>query len=419
MQKWLRDLSKLPQVVDRNGFESVHKTYDYLRQVGYYPRFSTISAGVNEPESVVDGEKYLVFCANNYLSLSENSAVKHAAMDAIEKYGTGPGGSRVIAGNIDIIEELEARIATLTGTEACLTFPTGYMANITVFQAVMDPFLGRLPYRKGSGAIFLDEYNHGSVFDGIRLSSAQVITYKHDDLDDLNHKLGLSPSINKLIVTEGAFSLEGSILDLPRYLEVAKKHRAKIMIDDAHGIGIIGDKGGGVGRYHDCADQIDILMGCMDKAMGGTGGYLCGKKPLIDYLRLAARSSLLSSAIPCGMAGGMIESINQIESGDDIREDISAKAQYLRESFENMGFRILGRDNIPSVPLFIGNDELSVTFSEELLKLRVMLPPVRWPATPPGKSRFRIIVMASHKQRHLDRLLESCETVGKKLGCIA
>ena len=275
---------------DLTGLESIEAFVELLRSSGAYPPFETICDGVNEPFCTIDGRPFLLFCANNYLSLSEHPAVKEAAKAAIDRYGIGPGGSRVISGNIDIIEDLEAAIAELTGTEACLTFPTGYMANVTVFQALLDPFFLGMPCAKGSGALFLDECNHGSVVDGSSLATATVTTFRHDDLDDLEGKLARSEQPNRLIVTEGVYSLEGEIADIPAYIEVARRNHAWLMVDDAPGIGVLGNSGGGVGEYFDCAAEIDLLMGCMDKAMGSTGGYLCGEG---DHRLPAHRRSLL------------------------------------------------------------------------------------------------------------------------------
>jgi len=401
-----------------SGFDSIPVFLELMRESLIYPPFTTITDGVNEPECIVDGQKFLMFCANNYLSLTEDDRVKAAAKAAIDKYGVGPGGSRVIAGNIDVIEELEARIAGMTGTEACLTVPTGYMANVSVLKAILDPFFFGMPAKKDSGAIFTDEYNHGSIQDGCELTSAVKITFKHDDLADLERKLAECDRPNKLIITEGVFSLEGEILDLPAYVAVAKRYGAKLMIDDAHGVGILGERGGGIVDHWGCAKDVDILMGCMDKAFGGTGGYLCGSTAVIDYLRVGLRSSILSSAIPTMMAGAMIESVNIMENGQELRRSLFAKADYLRDGLRALGFTVLGRDNIPSVPLYMGDEYLGVRFTEELYKRGILCSLVRWPAAPQGAARFRIIVMANHTHEHLDALINACEDIGLELGML-
>jgi 8-amino-7-oxononanoate synthase len=417
MLRELRTLYK-ERCGDLTGLDSIEAFVELLRSAGAYPPLETICDGVNEPFCTINSRPYLLFCANNYLSLSEHPSVKGAAMAAIEKYGLGPGGSRVISGNIDIIEQLEAAIAELTGTEDCLTFPTGYMANVTVFQSLLDPFFLGMPCAKRSGALFLDECNHGSVVDGCALTSASVTTFSHNDLEDLEAKLARCEQPNKLIVTEGVYSLEGEIADIPAYVEIAKRNHAWLMVDDAHGIGVIGERGGGVGEYYDCAEDIDILMGCMDKAMGSTGGYLCGKKPLIDYLRIAARSSVLSSAIQCGTAGGVLEAIRIIRSDGQRRDTLFAKAAYLRERLRSSGFTILGSHDIPSLPLLVGDEFTGVAFAEQLFQRGILCSLVRWPAVPQGKARFRIIVMTSHSYAQLDSFALACEEIGSRLGVI-
>ena len=385
---------------------------------GFYPDFRNITKGVNEPVCIVDGEEYLMFCSNNYLGMTQNQDVKKAAKIAIDNYGVGPGGSRVISGNVSVIEGLEKKIAELTLTDDSLTFPTGYMANIAIFQAMMDPLFDNTPQNSSEGVIFSDEFNHGSIVDGCRLSRAKKVVFKHDDLDDLRKKISENDLPNKLIVTEGVFSLEGEIIDVPKYIEITKSVGAKLMIDDAHGIGVLGENGGGVGEYFNCADGIDILMGCMDKAFGGTGGYLAGSKSLIKYLRIASRSSLLSSALPTGMAGAMIESVNQIMHGQDLRKDLFEKAKYLKESLINAGFQVLGRNDIPSVPLFIGDEKLGIQFANILWEQKIFSPVVRWPAVPMGQSRLRIIVMVNHTKQQLDQFINACKIAGKRLGII-
>lgn len=417
MLDFMRELLSVEAVREETNFDNVRLLLERIRQYDLYPHFLTIDAGVNEPTFEADGRTLLQFGANNYLSMSEDPKVKAAAIQAIEEHGVGPGGSRLMSGNIAIIEEAERRIAGLTGMEDCLTFPTGYMANVTVFQTMMTPFIGRLPYRVQEGAIFIDEFVHGSITDGCKLSGARIIKFKHNDLHDLRAKLNENESAsNKLIVTEGVYCLEGEIIDIPAYIDVARAHEAKLMVDDAHAIGVIGQRGGGSPDHHDCADGIDILMGCMDKAMGGTGGYLCGSKDLVDYLRIAASSSVLSSALTCAMAGAMIAAIDLIESAQDRREGLVEKSRYLHQGLQRQGLTVLGPDHLPSVPLLVGDEALGVAFAHGLRERGIFCPVMRWPAVPIGKARLRLSLMARHEQHHLDALIEACGEVGRELG---
>lgn len=417
MLDFMRELLKVDLGREQTNFENVGVFLHYARKYNLYPGFLTISGGVNEPEFEAEGHTLIQFGANNYLSLSEEPAVKAAAIAAIEKYGVGPGGSRLMSGNIAIIEEVERRIAALTGMQDCLTFPTGYMANVTVFQTLMNPVMGRLPYRSQDGIILIDELAHGSATDGCRLSGVRTVKFKHNNLDDLRAKLRENEELtNKLIVTEGVYCLEGEIIDIPAYIDLAREYQAKLMVDDAHAIGVMGARGGGSPDHHDCADGIDILMGCMDKAMGGTGGYLCGGKDLIDLLRAAANSSVLSSALPCSMAGAMIAAIEIIEQARDRREDLARKSRYVRRGLQHEGLTVLGPDEIPSVPLFLGDEALGVAFADGLRARGIFCPVMRWPAVPLGKARLRLSLMARHEQRHLDALIAACGEVGRELG---
>ncbi len=415
----VRQLLTLRPEDETTNFQNVARLVDFLKDYGTYPPFFEVQQGVNEPECVIDGRPYIMFAANNYLSLSGHPAVKEAAIRAIERYGVGPGGSRVMSGNVEVIVELERRIAAMVGKEDCLTFPTGYMANVTVFQALMGSYLGRLPYETKESVIFIDELIHGSALDGCRLSPAKTVTFGHNDLEDLEARLEEHASMgNKLIVTEGVYCLEGEIVDMPRYVELARAHKAKLMVDDAHAIGVLGRRGGGSPDHHDCADGIDIVMGCMDKAMGGTGGYLCGDKALIDYLRIAANATMLSSALPAAMAGAMIAAVDLMESGQAVREDLAGKAGYLKMGLRDIGYSVLGSHDLPSVPLFIGDENLGIAFAKRMRDLGAFCPIMRWPGVPAGKARFRFSLMAAHERRHLDRLIDICDAVGHEIGLL-
>lgn len=391
----------------------------FLDETGLYPQFQTISEGVNEAECVIDGKPYALFCANNYLGLSGNTRVKQAAKKAIDKYGLGPGGSRLISGNIDVIEKLEAKIADMVGAEDCLTFPTGYMANIAVFQTVMDPLLKGMPVKSEESAIFSDEYNHGSIVDGCRLSKAKKVIFKHNDLEDLRKKIRSNGLTNKLIVTEGVFSTEGEVTDIRPYSSLAKECGALMMVDDAHGIGILGKKGGGVAEAFGAGKAVDIWMGSLDKAFGGTGGYLAGSKELVRYLKIASRSFLLSSALPAASAAAMLEAADIIQNDAvELRKKVFTNAKLVREGLQARGFKILGKDQLPAIPLFVGDERLAIRFCTALMKHGIFTAVFRWPAVPEKTSRLRITVMASHTSDHIRQLIEACTLEGKNLGII-
>lgn len=399
--------------------DRIDRLIDFVRERGLYPPFHTVEDRINEPEAVIEGREYLMFGANNYLSLSEDEDVKAAATRAIDRYGIGPGGSRAMSGNVDIIQEVERRLADITGMEACMTLPTGYMANVGVMRSLTCEFVGRMPYSDHESVIFVDEYIHGSVSDGCRLAGVRTVRFRHNNLDDLRRKLEAnSHHTNRVIVTEGIFCLEGEIIDVPAYADVAAEWDARLVVDDAHAIGVLGPRGGGSPDYHGCADGIDLVIGSMDKALGGTGGYVAGSRVLIDYLWLTMSSGMLSSALPAGMAGAMLEALARSEAASDVRALLAARSRHLRATLRGHGFTVLGPHDIPSVPLFIGNEQTGIAFASGLLDEGIFCPLMRWPAVPPGRSRFRFSLMARHEQRHLDALVEACVTVGQGLGVI-
>jgi 8-amino-7-oxononanoate synthase len=354
------------------------------------------------------------------LSLSNNPEVVKAAQRAIEDNGIGPGGSRVVSGDLMIIRQLESSLTKLLGTGDTLTFPTGYMANIAVFQALMDPLFGNLPQSSSASVIFSDEYNHGSIIDGCRLSKAKKVVFKHDDIDDLVKKIKENDLPNKLVVTEGVFSTCGEITNIPKYVEVVREFGAKLMVDDAHGIGILGKHGGGVAEKFNCSSDVDIWMGSLDKAFGSTGGYLSGSSELIRYLRIACRSSILSSAIPASIAGGVTKAIELVmKNGEKTRSKLFKNSERLRTGLVSSGFKVLGEDNLPAIPVLIGDEKLSIAFTDRLMEAGYYTMAFRWPAVPQGQSRLRLTVMADHTEDDIDGLIEACVKVGRELRVIS
>jgi 8-amino-7-oxononanoate synthase len=381
---------------------------NFLKNEGIAPTFYNIKNAATEPEVILNGKKVLMFSSNNYLGLSMHPTVIKGAQGALQENGIGPGGSRFLCGNINILNDLDKATAELAGSEDSVTLPTGYMANVAIFKALMDPIIGILPYRKGEGIIFSDEFNHGSMVDGSKLSYAKKVIFRHNDLKDLELKLKkVSKRRHKIIVTEGVFSPWGELSPLPSILDLSKKYNAILMIDDAHGIGVLGENGGGAIEHFGLRGQIDIVMGSFDKAFGGMGGFLATNKKLAEYLRFGLRTNILSSAVPGVLAGGLLESIKicRSEEGKNLRYKLFENANYLRIGFEKMGFKVLGNGEIPVIPVLIGNEAKSIKLTKKLLEYGIYSPSFRWPAVPKGQSRMRITPMATHKKEHLDALL--------------
>lgn len=392
---------------------------DFFKKEGLAPKFYSIETAGTEPEVMIGGKKYLMFCSNNYLGLSTMQEIIQETEKALKKHGLGPGGARFLCGNIDILEELDQETAKLVETEDAITFPTGYMANLAIFKALMDPIMGFLPYRKGEGTIFSDEFNHGTIIDGCRLSYAKKVIFRHNNLEDLERKISrISTKQPSMIVTEGVFTPWGEVSPIPEILKIAKKYNAILMVDDAHGVGVLGNQGGGTIQHFGLQGQIDVIMGSFDKALGGMGGFLAGNKNLIEYLRIVSRPYLFSSAISGVLAGGLIKAIQICKARQDLREKLFDNANYITENLEKLGFKILGNKKTPVAPLFIGDENKAIKFSEILFERGVFCPSFRWPAVPKGTSRLRLTIMATHTHEHLDTLLNTIEKTGRELKII-
>lgn len=391
----------------------------FIKHANIAPTFYHIESAGTDPEVTIEGKPYLMFASNNYLGLSTRPEVIEQAWKGLEKHGLGPGGSRFLCGNIIVLEELDCAIADLVGMEDAITFPTGYMANAAIFKALLDPLFGPLPYRKGAAVIFSDEYNHGTIVDGCRLSYAQKVPFKHNDVNDLSKKLKMFSARNpKMIVTEGVFTPDGELSPLPEIVALAEQYRAILMVDDAHGVGVLGHQGGGTVEHFGLHNGVDIIMGSFDKALGGVGGFLAGKREIIEYLRIVARPYVFSSAVPGVLASGLIESIRLCKEETQLRTKLFQNASYLRTSLNREGFRIMGTEDVPVVPVFLGDERRAIVFAEKLFENGVFSPSFRWPAVPKGKSRIRVTPMATHSETHLRRAVQVFKKVGKELGVI-
>lgn len=399
--------------------ETVSRTLATITNAGLYPSYVPIQSAGTNPTCVIDGREVVMLCSNNYLGLAQHPEVLEGARRALEAHGVGPGGSRVLCGNVDLLIELERRVADLAGTEDALTFPTGYMANVGAVSGLLDPFLGGLHYRKGAAAVIADERNHATVFDGIALSHAKRFIYAHNDIDDLVRKLEAAKDHHpRMIITEGVFSVDGEVSPIPEIVRVAEEYEAVLMIDDAHGFGVIGERGGGTLEHFGLQGCADLVMGSFDKALGGMGGFLAGRHDVIQYLRMTSRPYLSSSAMPAVMAGAMIEAIDLCIRGRELRARLRANADQLRAELLALGFRILGDGQLPVVPVLIGQEEAAIAFSERLLEHGVYLPCYRFPVIARGTARVRATATVLHRKEHLARVVEAFQKVDAELGLL-
>ncbi|WP_229703988.1 8-amino-7-oxononanoate synthase [Caldalkalibacillus thermarum] len=352
----------------------------------------------------------LLLSTNNYLGLATHPRVKAKAIEAVQHFGTGSGGSRLITGNLRLHEELEQTIAAWKGTEAARLFSCGYLANVGTISALA-----------GKGDLVLsDELNHASMIDGCRLSKASTMVYRHVDMDDLRHKLRDTRGQYRrtLIVTDGVFSMDGNIAPLPELVSLAEQYGAWLMVDDAHGTGVLGDTGAGSVEHFGLSGRVHLSVGTLSKACGAEGGYVAGSQTVIEYLLNRARSFIFQTALSPGVVAASLEAIHIIRTEPVLRHQLLSNARYLREGLKSYGFRLIEGET-PIIAVLIGEAKTAVRFSRRLEEAGVYAPAIRPPTVPEGMSRIRCTVMATHTTAQLDFALAQFKQVGQELGVIS
>ncbi len=378
-----------------------------IRKQGLFRELRTLS-GPQEPVVIKDGRECLLMASNSYLGITTHKEVVAAALEATANYGTGSGGSRLISGNTVLHEELERALADFKGTEAALVFNTGYMANLGVISSLADQ----------GDVIFSDELNHASIIDGCRLSRAKVKVYRHGDLNHLESLIAEELSGGrKLIVTDGVFSMDGDLAPLPGIVELARKYGAMVMVDDAHGTGVLGANGRGTAEYFGLKEQIDIQLGTLSKALGSEGGFAAGKEELIQYLRNRARTFIFSTGLAPGVIAAALAALKVVDLEPWRRERLKENANRLREGLTAMGYRVIPTET-PIISLLVGEAETTVALARALDEGGVFAPAIRPPTVPPETCRIRVTVMASHTPEHIDRALEVFREAGRQVGLI-
>ena len=356
----------------------------------------------------IDGRRLLNFCANNYLGLANHPRLRAAAKTAIDNMGVGPGAVRTIAGTTALHVELEERLAAFKHAEACITFQSGFTAN-----------LATIPALTGDGdLIFSDELNHASIIDASRLSKARVVRYAHNDVADLRRKIAENAGFRRgLIVTDGVFSMDGDIAPLDALVEVAEEHGLILMVDDAHGEGVLGRGGRGIVDHFGLHGRVHIEVGTLSKAFGVVGGLVAGRKPIIDWLRQRGRPFLFSSAMTAPDVAACIEGVKLLEESDELVTRLWENARILREGMQQLGFDT-GHSQTPIVPLMLGEAPLAQQFSRALLDQGLFAMAIGYPTVPLGKARIRVMNSAAHSQTDLEQALDIFERVGRTLHVI-
>ena len=379
-----------------------------LKEEGLFTRIRTIESPM-DGWVTIDGQRKLNFCANNYLGLTNHPKIRAAAKQAIDEYGVGPGAVRPIAGTMSLHNALEERLARFKGVEAAITFQSGYTANLGTIPALV----GR------DDVIFSDELNHASIIDGCRLARAKVVRYAHADPADLRRVIVETEiSGRAMIITDGVFSMDGDVAPLPELYEIAAEHGHLLMVDDAHGEGVLGSGGRGIVDHFGLHGKVDVEVGTMSKALGVVGGVVAGKKAIIDWLRQRGRPFVFSSAMTVPDVAACLAAIDLLEESTELVDRLWSNAEYFKGKINEMGFDT-GKTETPIVPVMVGEASLAQEFSRKLFEEGVFAMAIGYPIVPMGKARLRIMNTAAHTQEDLDTGLAAIEKVGKALDIIS
>src|SRR5512133_2367558 len=381
---------------------------DGLKQAGLYNRIRTIGS----PQGawlVVDGKKVLNFCSNNYLGLANHPDITAAAKKSLDEMGIGPAAVRSIAGTMTLHVELEKRLAAFKGVEAAITFQSGFTANLATIPALVGK----------EDVIFSDRLNHASIIDGCRLSGAKIIAYEHNDPKSLDEQIKANQGQFRraLIVTDGVFSMDGDIAPLPDIYEMAKKYDILLMVDDAHGEGVLGKGGRGIVDHFGLHGKVDVEVGTMSKAFGVVGGIVAGKAVIIDWLRQRGRSFLFSSAVTVPDAAACLAAVDLLEDSTQLVDKLWENTRYFKAEMKTLGFNT-GASETPITPVMLGEAPLAQQFSRELFDAGVFAMALGFPTVPQGKARIRVMISAAHAKDDLNKGLEAFKSVGNKLGVI-
>jgi 8-amino-7-oxononanoate synthase len=378
------------------------------KQQGIWPYFVALRSQ-DGPEGAIEGRRFVMLGSNNYLGLTQHAAVRAAALEAIERFGTSSTGSRFLNGTLELHEAIETRLARFVGKPASLIFTTGYQTNIGVISAL----LGR------HDTAVIDHAVHASVVDGCRLSSAEVVRFPHNDVVGLERNLARAIERGRpaLVAVDGVFSMEGDLADLAAIVALKRRYGFRLMVDDAHGIGVLGEHGRGTAEHFGVEDDVDLLVGTFSKAFASTGGFVAGERRVIEYIKLYARSFTFSASIPPSQLAAAAAALDIIEREPERRARLHANATYLREGVKRIGLDT-GRSQSPIIPIILGDRWKVVRMWKALFDRGVFVnAAVRW-AAEPGRDLIRMSVMATHTREHLDTGLNAIEDAARELDLV-
>lgn len=381
---------------------------DEIKAAGVWTYFRMLESG-QDPVVTMDGHEMVMLGSNNYLGLTSHPKVKEAAIAAVRKYGAGCSGSRFLNGTLDIHVKLEERLAEFMRKPACITFSTGFLANLGA--------IGTLP---GKGdTIYLDRQDHACIYDGARLAiGAEVRKFKHNDPDDLVRLLNGHPDKGgRLLVVDGVFSMEGDIAPAPAYAEICAEYGMAFMIDDAHGVGVLGKTGRGTAEHFGLEDRADLIMGTFSKSLAAIGGFIVADADVVKYIQHKARALIFTAAPPPASIGAVLAALDIIEAEPERRQHLWDNTRFMMTSLRAIGFDC-GESETPVIPIVVGEDYLAFKMAKRLEEEGVFVNPVVSPACPPGRALIRTSYMATHRREHLTRALEAFQKVGRELGLV-
>lgn len=379
-----------------------------VKNLGVYPYYRPISTGQDPVVTMADGTKTLMFGSNSYLGLSDDPRLKEAAVAAVQKYGTSCSGSRFLNGTLDLHEELEAKLAEFVGKEAAVTFSTGFQVNLGVVSCLG----GRGSY------ILLDSLDHACIIDGSRLSFSTVTKFKHNDMESLEKKLKtMEPEAFKLIVVDGVYSMEGDIAPLEQICDLADKYNASVMVDDAHGLGVIGRDGRGTADHFGLTDRVDLIMGTFSKSFGSLGGFIAGDAEVIEFIKHSARSLIFSASMPPANAAAALKALEIMQTEPERHENLWKVTRHAQKAFKEAGFDT-GHTQSPIIPLFVRDTMKAMQVVKMAYDQGVFITPVIAPAVPENDALIRFALMATHTCEQVDEAVEKLTAIFKQLEII-
>lgn len=387
----------------------LHQEVEQLKKTGLYKAERVITSPQQAVIRLADGKEVINLCANNYLGLADHPELIKAAKESLDTYGYGMSSVRFICGTQSIHKQLEDKISHFLGTEDTILYSSCFDANGGLFETLLGP----------DDAIISDALNHASIIDGVRLSKAKRFRYQNNDMYDLEQQLKAAADCRiKLIATDGVFSMDGIIANLPAICDLADQYNAFVMVDDSHAVGFMGEHGKGTHEYHHVLDRIDLITGTLGKALGGaSGGYTSGKKEMIAWLRQRSRPYLFSNTLAPTIAATSIRVLDLIHQQQDLIKKVHANSQYFRKGMEALGFELVPGDH-PIIPVMLGDATLATAMADALLKEGIYVIGFSYPVVPQGKARIRTQMSAGHDKGHLDKAITAFANVGKELGIL-